>query len=531
MREAILYRALSVCLLGALAVFSDRSTAQAQNPGEDPGASTGVKQESSLGRIPGDPSPRAIPGALNAPTSTTSTTIAVPRGPFVIEQPRTTPAPSLMAREPVPAVLEPTTLPAFGALSQSSEGFGEGPANGLTLDQAIERLVRGNLDLRARFYEIPLADADILTASLRANPLFYADTQLVPYGSYDKEKRPGGQTQYDINITQPVDLSGKRAARTIVAERAKRVIEAQYQDAVRLQIDNLYTAYVDVLAARATIAFAQASVKGLEEVFKVTKELQKRGNRTRADVNRVKIQLDASRLGLEDAERILVSTRRTLALLLNASNAEAATIDARGSIRAIEVKIPPAEQLASLAISSRPDLQAYRLGVHHAQANVQLAIANRHPDVLLLYQPYTFQDNSPFGQRSAHSWGVGATVTMPLFNRNQGNIQRARLNVDQTRVEVVALQRQIQAEVENAAREYDFSGNAVKRMESEVLPSASQLKDDTYQLYTGGELGLVDFLNAQRDYNEVVRQYRDLAVRHRRGQLRLNSVLGVRLIP
>ena len=30
--------------------------------------------------------------------------------------------------------------------------------------------------------EIPQARADVLTASLRANPIFYADTQLVPYG-------------------------------------------------------------------------------------------------------------------------------------------------------------------------------------------------------------------------------------------------------------------------------------------------------------------------------------------------------------
>ena len=82
-----------------------------------------------------------------------------------------------------------------------------------------------------------MAEADILTASLRANPILYSDVQLVPYGTFSPN-RPGGQTQYDLNVTYPFDLTGKRQARTLVATRAKRVIQAQYQDAVRLQIDN-----------------------------------------------------------------------------------------------------------------------------------------------------------------------------------------------------------------------------------------------------------------------------------------------------
>ena len=85
----------------------------------------------------------------------------------------------------------------------------EGPPGGLALDQAIERLVHENLALRARSLELPQAEADILTASLRANPLLYADSQLIPYGSYSRE-RPGGPIQYDVNITYPIDVTHKR---------------------------------------------------------------------------------------------------------------------------------------------------------------------------------------------------------------------------------------------------------------------------------------------------------------------------------
>ena len=80
-----------------------------------------------------------------------------------------------------------------------------GPPDGLTLDQAIDRLVHQNLDLLAKSYEIPQARADILTASLRGNPILFGDGQLVPYGS-DSVRRPDGPTQYDFNVSQPFRL-------------------------------------------------------------------------------------------------------------------------------------------------------------------------------------------------------------------------------------------------------------------------------------------------------------------------------------
>ena len=97
----------------------------------------------------------------------------------------------------------------------------EGPSDGLTLDQAIDLLVRQNLDLRAKYLEIPQMRADVLTASLRANPILYADSQLVPYGS-NSVRKPDGPTQYDLNISHPIDYSHKRRARMAYASRALR---------------------------------------------------------------------------------------------------------------------------------------------------------------------------------------------------------------------------------------------------------------------------------------------------------------------
>ena len=201
---------------------------------------------------------RAGLGAPRVPTSIT-TPGGVYQGPPRLQ--------GIAAPQPVPI---PAPL-RYGSMELPVQED-EGPADGLTIDRAIELMIEGNLDLRSKFLEIPQMRADVLTASLRANPIFYADSQLVPYGS-DSVKRPDGPTQYDVNISYPFDISHKRQARTAYANRALKVVEAQYQDAVRLAIGNLYGAFVDVLTARAAVRYMQASLKGNDEYVRVTEGL------------------------------------------------------------------------------------------------------------------------------------------------------------------------------------------------------------------------------------------------------------------
>ena len=227
-----------------------------------PGPFTRGGSGSLLGPSPGDPG--SLGGQDSGQILGASAGISSPRVPVSASVPGGgSPSAIQAARIAPPPIVPPAQLPIYGSLSLPEEAEDDGPPGGLTLDQAIEILVRENLTLKAIAYEIPQAQADILTASLRANPLLFADAQLVPYGNYS-DQRPGGPVQYDVNVTLPLDLSHKREARMAAAGRAKQVLEAQYQDAVRLQIANLYTAFVDVLAARETLRFSRASLEGLE---------------------------------------------------------------------------------------------------------------------------------------------------------------------------------------------------------------------------------------------------------------------------
>jgi cobalt-zinc-cadmium efflux system outer membrane protein len=494
----------------------------------------------------GDPSQEFTPGSsllgqspgmmsgtpLRAPYSPISgrAGAGVSRVPSSVSEPADwyTPPPPVAITPP--PTLAPSELPNFGFLDLPNSPDTEGPPGAMTLDQAIELLVRRNLDLRAAAFEIPQAQADILTASLRANPVFYADVQQVPYGNFSNA-RPGGQTQYDVNISIPLDLSGKRQARMTVAGRAQQTLQAQYQNAVRLQIDNLYTAFVDMLAARETVRFGTASVEGLDAMLVPLQQRATQRLITQADVNRVRIQRDSARIALDNARQSVERSRQTLAQLLNYPDAEAQSLDVRGRI--IEANALPIRgaDLIAFGMQNRADLRAFVIGIERARAEVRLAQANRWSDVYWMVQPYTFQNNEPFGTKSAHSWATGVTVPMPIANRNQGNIRRAQLNVNQTCTERAAIERQIATEIRQAELEYEVTRRSVVQIESEMLPAATQVLRTSRMQLDRGEIDTTAWLAARQDYNDVVRQYRDMMVRHRRAALTINTAVGARLLP
>jgi cobalt-zinc-cadmium efflux system outer membrane protein len=427
--------------------------------------------------------------------------------------------------------ISPSSTPLYGTLEIPAGAEDDGPENGVTLDKAIDVALERSLDLRSKYYEIPQAKADILQASLRANPVFYADSQLAPYGQFSRQV-PGGPTQYDINITHPFDLSHKRQARTVVAIRAERVLEAQYQEAVRQRIDDVYDAFVlGTLASRQTLRYARLSAKSLESLAARTEERYRKGDASLGELNRVRIQLHTAQLGLIDAETAYRKAKLDLGSLMNYSREEIESMEIRGSISDKAQPPPPGEELLRVALAERPDVISYKLGVLRAEADVRLARANRYNDVFVLYQPFTYQDNTPYGLKSAYSWALGVTVPLPVYNRNQGGIQRALLNVDQTKTELAELERQIGIDVEKAAQEYAVTRKEVEELRGRVIPEARQVRDEAFRLYLSGETSLPTYLTAQLDFNQVAKQYLDTAIRHRRSMLALNTVTGRKILP
>ena len=123
------------------------------------------------------------------------------------------------------------------------------------------------------------------------------------------------------------------------------------------------------------------------------------------------------------------------------------------------------------------------------------------------------------------------TATIPLYNRNQGNITRAKINMHQTQTQAASLERTVVSDVLDAAQELEQSLISVQEFRNEIIPANRRMRDAAYQLYDKGETSVLDYLEAQLAFNDVVKQYRDALVRHRRAILDLNTAVGERILP
>ncbi len=429
--------------------------------------------------------------------------------------------PTVLTQAPMPT-------PLYGVLEIPAIAD-DGPPDGLDLDHAIERLLQANPDLATRAKELPKAQEDIVSAGLRNNPFIFGDVSNIPYQAYSPQ-RPG-EVSYGVTIIQPWDVNQKRKVRIQVAQSARNVVEALYQDAVRLEIDNLYTAFLDVLAAREALRQQQVGLEGMEKVVEATRRWVQSGGGTPADLERVQVQRDSAFLAVEEAQSALRQSKRSLGVLLNLPPAQVDCLELRGAIGGYDVDLPCLDQLIDIALKARPDLNAYRLGVQRAQNEVQMARAERWNDVFILYTPWQLVDNTPLGAQSANSWGISALVTLPVFNRNQGNITRARITVSQVLIELQGREQQVIADVRRAYEEYTTSRRIVQYYQDNILPRARHVHEEKLRQLKTGNVDVRPYFEAQREYNNVVRLYLEASVRLRRSSLRLNTSVGQRIVP
>src|SRR5262249_25436389 len=147
------------------------------------------------------------------------------------------------------------------------------------------------------------------------------------------------------------------------------------------EIDNLYTALVNVLEAREAVRYARVGLGGLGEVSKVVQEQYRKGNLAAPDLDAALIQRDTAEVGLEETELALRRAPTALSVLLGIPSAEADQLEVRGTIHDTVPPPPPVEDLIRFALCSRPDVIAYRLGVRSAEANVKLQKKEVFPDV------------------------------------------------------------------------------------------------------------------------------------------------------
>jgi outer membrane protein TolC len=128
-------------------------------------------------------------------------------------------------------------------------------------------------------------------------------------------------------------------------------------------------------------------------------------------------------------------------------------------------------------------------------------------------------------------WASGLLVSFPDSVHHWGKVERARINVAQSRIELARVERQVVLDVRQAHIEYTQGLEVQQRLREDVLPSAQRVRDETFKQFNDGEADIRAYLSAQSEYHGFVSDYLKAAIRHRRGALALNTAIGTRMLP
>ena len=402
---------------------------------------------------------------------------------------------------------------AFVILAQSSQS--------LTLDEAINEAIAGNLILIAERYNLSVAETKIITARLRPNPVLTVEGDHLPLlGTEFNSINMAGPPEYAVRTDFILERGGKRDDRIAVAENNKEVVRAQLQNTIRLLVLDVQNAFVDVLQARDNLNLARENLDAFTQIVGVNETRVRSGDLSEVEFLRTQLAQLQFENSVRQAELRLTTAQAKLRLLI-ARKRDDPAFQAVGDLRKDTAPLNR-ELLRQQAIQLRPDLQAVVHDQARSAAELRLQIAQGKVDYTVGTEARRQQGLAGTG----NSLGLFFSTNLPVFNRNQGEIERARQEQQQLVARYRALEASIDTDVDTAYAQYDIARNTIERIESTMLNKARDVRQITEYSYRRGEASLVEFLDATRAYNETIQTYNEARAEYARSLYLIDSVAG-----
>jgi cobalt-zinc-cadmium efflux system outer membrane protein len=380
-------------------------------------------------------------------------------------------------------------------------------STGVSLDQAILATLRADPKLRAALENISQAQADLLTSSLPPNPTLTGDALLLPLRRITINEQ-GGPPQTDWLLGLPIDwfVFGKRAAAIESARLGVDVSAADYADQVRQRIANVVAAYFDVLEARAMYDLARQDLETFRRVESMTAERVKLGGAPAVDLDRARLAVFDARREARNREVALAAALSKFRAFLGPAGADP-PLDVAGSLEVSNPVSPPSiKEMLALAEQTRPDIISLRRQIAKAEAVIRSEQTKAWPSLVPSFG-YTEQFQHSIGFRDFPSWDVSVNLSLPLFDRNQGNVAKARSTEVQVAQSLQAQLNDLRAELEQAVDAFRLAYANVTANDPEQLRTAQDVRDRIEGSYKAGGKTLLELLDAERAYRDARRTY------------------------
>ena len=406
-----------------------------------------------------------------------------------------------------------------------SQGLPPGPAVGerapqsaaaaaaepLSLAKAIELALEGNPEVAAAKRQWEATEGQVLQGRSRPNP-------ELAYSLEDTRSKTRTQS-WQLNL--PVELGGKRAARTKAAEKTREQAQAQLAELQATVRANGAAAYFDVLTAQERLVLARDSAALAKSSTDTVSKRVAAGKVSPVEESKARVAEAGVRVELAQAASEQRNALSRLFALLGRIDAPYTVLEGKAE------NLPSVPSLADLQplISSAPGVVLARIEVDRRKALTALEQSKRVPDVTVSVG----MQRSNETQRNVLLFGV--SVPLPIFDRNQGNLLEALKLEDKARDELQAATVRLHSEVAQARERLSTITAEVQSLQQEVLPGAKSAYDAATIGFENGKFNFLEVLDAQRTYFTAKSQYLKALGEAHRAAADIDRLLGASMVP
>jgi cobalt-zinc-cadmium efflux system outer membrane protein len=389
-----------------------------------------------------------------------------------------------------------------------------GSACSITLDEAVTTAVSQNPELSVLRMDEELAKGQIEKAQLPliANPVIE--------GSGSRKERlpeegPGKVTNYGVRLSQEFEVAGQRALRIEVAEKNFARISLEIRDRERGLAYAVRNAFVRALASKTRLSLASDVSRLQEELLEFTRVKFQGGEVSALEVNLAEVTFSKARKDVVSAMREYRESLVALQALMGTVSEKPLTVE--GEITP-EIASLPAKEVLRSRLFERPDLRAASVETERTQKAADLVAREAVPNITL----------GGFRSRDEQRNETGATfaVSIPLFDRKQGEKREAKARATQARIRKAGIEKSIEREFEVDYSSVASTQEELSIFKREIVAKSLENLELLNLAFREGKISFFDIRLAQRETIEVQFAYLDSLLRAQESIHKLERTIG-----
>lgn len=420
--------------------------------------------------------------------------------------------------KPAAMLLSRKTILLLTLLVSQLPTFGQGNAQTLSLQLALQVARENNPFLKSQALNIAVAQSGVVTARLRPNPVLNNQSlQLMKPSHFEAGTGwvNGSNMQTWWQLTKTFQIAGLRGNKVAVAQNNVSLSEKTFREAERNLFFEVGMKWLDVWGLQKQLEILRQAQSNTDSLVAINRLRLKNQVITETDLVRAELLNDQYAVEIKSVSQDYQNELINIRTLLGEKTEVAIDTSDRFALFEDRFNI---DSLLSLSVENRPDVLALKSMVEVSDANIKLQKSQAYPqpELGLIYNP---QNTIPY-------LGVYATIELPIFSRNQGEVQKSGIIKRQAEQDLAASQVLVNTEVTTAQRSYLTSKANVQGFDQLLLKADRILSSVRYSYLRGGTT-IIDLLEAQRGWLETRDQYYKTLQQYRQSYIRLLHASGL----